>query len=110
MHSNRVSSVSFGYTDDRPLLQNFNFTAKMGKKYLIKGLSSCRKTTAINFPVVRGVKEIYQPLYQKLVDNMVERNTQYPKHKTNPNHLTGSDLRGLVEHRGVEPLASTMRM
>lgn len=54
MHSNRVSSVSFGYTDDRPLLQDFNFTAKMDKKYLIKGLSGCEKTTAINFPVVRG--------------------------------------------------------
>ncbi len=41
-------SVSFGYTDDRPLLQGFNFTAKKGKKYLIKGPSGCGKTTAIN--------------------------------------------------------------
>lgn len=41
-------SVSFRYTDDRPLLQGFNFTAKRGKKYLIKGPSGCGKTTAVN--------------------------------------------------------------
>lgn len=44
----RYDSVSFGYTDDRPLLQDFNFTAEKGKKYLIKGPSGCGKTTAIN--------------------------------------------------------------
>lgn len=40
--------VSFGYTDDRSLLQGFSFTAEKGKKYLIKGSSGCGKTTAIN--------------------------------------------------------------
>ncbi len=40
--------VSFGYTDDRPLLQDFHFTAKKGRKYLIKGPSGCGKTTAVN--------------------------------------------------------------
>lgn len=44
----RYNRVSFGYTDDRPLLQDFNFTAEKGKKYLIKGPSGCGKTTAIN--------------------------------------------------------------
>lgn len=44
----RYNNVSFGYTDDRPLLQDFNFTAEKGKKYLIKGPSGCGKTTAIN--------------------------------------------------------------
>ncbi len=41
-------SVSFGYTDDRPLLQNFSFRAEKGKKYLMKGPSGCGKTTAVN--------------------------------------------------------------
>ncbi len=44
----RYDGVSFGYTDDRPLLQGFTFTAEKGKKYLIKGSSGCGKTTAIN--------------------------------------------------------------
>lgn len=44
----RYDSVSFGYTEDRPLLQNFTFTAEKGKKYLIKGPSGCGKTTAVN--------------------------------------------------------------
>ncbi len=41
-------NVSFGYTEDRPLLQGFSFTAEKGKKYLIKGPSGCGKTTAVN--------------------------------------------------------------
>lgn len=41
-------NVSFGYTDDRPILQGFCFTAEKGKKYLIKGPSGCGKTTAVN--------------------------------------------------------------
>ena len=41
-------NVSFGYTGDRPLLQNFSFTAEMGGKYLIRGASGCGKTTAVN--------------------------------------------------------------
>ncbi len=41
-------NVSFGYTNDRLLLQGFNFTAEKGKKYLIKGPSGCGKTTAVN--------------------------------------------------------------
>lgn len=44
----RYDNVSFGYTDDRPLLQGFTFQAEKGKKYLIKGPSGCGKTTAIN--------------------------------------------------------------
>ena len=40
--------VSFGYTEGRPILKDFNFTAKMGKKYLIRGRSGCGKTTAVN--------------------------------------------------------------
>ena len=44
----RYDNVSFGYTDDRLLLQDFNFTAEKGKKYFIKGPSGCGKTTAIN--------------------------------------------------------------
>ncbi len=41
-------SVTFGYTDDHPLLQGFSFTAEQGKKFLVKGPSGCGKTTAIN--------------------------------------------------------------
>lgn len=44
----RYDSVSFGYTDDRLLLQDFNFRLEKGKKYLIKGPSGCGKTTAVN--------------------------------------------------------------
>lgn len=44
----RYDDVSFSYTDSRPLLQGFTFTAKMGGKYLIKGPSGCGKTTAVN--------------------------------------------------------------
>lgn len=40
--------VSFGYSEDRPLLRDFHFTAEKGKKYLIKGTSGCGKTTAVN--------------------------------------------------------------
>lgn len=44
----RYDGVSFGYTEDRPLLKDFTFTAAKGGKYLIKGPSGCGKTTAIN--------------------------------------------------------------
>ena len=44
----RYDRVSFGYTEDRPLLRDFTFTAEKGKKYLLKGPSGCGKTTAIN--------------------------------------------------------------
>ncbi len=52
-------NVSFGYPNDRLLLQGFNFTAEKGKKYLIKGSSGCGKTTAVNlllryYDVARG--------------------------------------------------------
>lgn len=44
----RYEHVTFGYTADRPLLRRFDFTAEMGKKYLIKGPSGCGKTTAVD--------------------------------------------------------------
>lgn len=44
----RYDNVSFGYTHDRPLLQDFCFTAQRNKKYLLKGPSGCGKTTAVN--------------------------------------------------------------
>lgn len=40
--------VSFAYSDNRPLLLGFSFTAEKGRKYLIKGPSGSGKTTAIN--------------------------------------------------------------
>ncbi len=44
----RYEHVTFGYTAGRPLLRRFDFTAEMGKKYLIKGPSGCGKTTAVD--------------------------------------------------------------
>lgn len=41
-------NVTFGYTEEKPILQNFNFEAQKGKRYLIKGPSGCGKTTAVN--------------------------------------------------------------
>lgn len=41
-------SVTFAYPDEPPVLHDFNFTAGMGRRYLIKGPSGCGKTTAVN--------------------------------------------------------------
>ncbi len=40
--------VTFGYTEDKPILCHFNFEAQKGKRYLMKGPSGCGKTTAVN--------------------------------------------------------------
>lgn len=41
-------NVCFAYPGQRPILNDFSFTAEKGKRYLIKGPSGCGKTTAIN--------------------------------------------------------------
>ena len=41
-------NVTFAYPDQQPILRNFCFEAKKGKRYLIKGPSGCGKTTAVN--------------------------------------------------------------
>ncbi len=41
-------NVTFGYTEDNPILCHFSFEAQKGKRYLIKGPSGCGKTTAVN--------------------------------------------------------------
>lgn len=41
-------NVSFAYEDGEPILKNFDFSAEIGKRYLIKGSSGCGKTTAVN--------------------------------------------------------------
>ena len=40
--------VSFAYQKGVPILQQFNFRAEVGKRYLIQGPSGCGKTTAVN--------------------------------------------------------------
>ena len=42
-------------------------------------------------------------LFNTKYTKKVERNTQYPKQKANPNRLTVSNLRGLVEHNPENP-------
>ena len=44
----RYKNVSFSYSEGRPVLRHFDFTAQKGKRYLIKGPSGCGKTTVIN--------------------------------------------------------------
>lgn len=44
----KYSNVSFAYPDGPVILNNFNFLAKKGKRYLIKGPSGCGKTTIVN--------------------------------------------------------------
>ncbi len=41
-------NVSFSYTPDRPLIENFSFTAKQGQHIAIVGPTGCGKTTLIN--------------------------------------------------------------
>ena len=43
-----VSGVSFSYTPERPLIQNFNLEVKSGMKVAIVGPTGCGKTTLIN--------------------------------------------------------------
>ncbi len=40
--------VSFSYSEDKPLIQSFNFTAKEGQHVAIVGPTGCGKTTLIN--------------------------------------------------------------
>ncbi len=44
----RYRGVSFAYPNEKPVLNNLNFLAKKGGRYLIKGPSGCGKTTAVN--------------------------------------------------------------
>ena len=43
-----ISDVSFSYTEDRKLIENFNFSAKAGQRIAIVGPTGCGKTTLIN--------------------------------------------------------------
>ena len=41
-------NVSFSYSEDKPLIENFNFKAEYGKHVAIVGPTGCGKTTLIN--------------------------------------------------------------
>ena len=43
-----LSDVSFSYTSDKPLIQNFNLNVKPGQRVAIVGPTGCGKTTLIN--------------------------------------------------------------
>ena len=43
-----IDGVSFSYTPERPLIENFNLTVKSGMKVAIVGPTGCGKTTLIN--------------------------------------------------------------
>ena len=44
----KCENVSFSYTKDRPLIENFNLSVKPGQRVAIVGPSGCGKTTLIN--------------------------------------------------------------
>lgn len=43
-----IDHVGFSYTDDKPLIQDFNLNVKSGQKIAIVGHTGCGKTTIIN--------------------------------------------------------------
>lgn len=43
-----LDNVSFSYTEDKPLIQNFNLSVKPGQRVAIVGPTGCGKTTLIN--------------------------------------------------------------
>lgn len=44
----KIEKLSFSYTPEKPLIENFNLTAKPGQKTAIVGPTGCGKTTFIN--------------------------------------------------------------
>ncbi len=44
----KIENLSFSYTPEKPLIENFNLTAKPGQKTAIVGPTGCGKTTFIN--------------------------------------------------------------
>ena len=44
----KFNNVSFSYTPEKPLIQNFNFVARSGQHIAIVGPTGCGKTTLIN--------------------------------------------------------------
>ena len=44
----KCENVSFSYTKDRPLIENFNLSVKPGQRVAIVGPTGCGKTTLIN--------------------------------------------------------------
>ena len=43
-----IENVAFSYTDDKPLIANFNLSVKPGQRIAIVGPTGCGKTTLIN--------------------------------------------------------------
>ncbi len=44
----KIDSVSFSYTEDKPLIENLNLSVKPGQRIAIVGPTGCGKTTLIN--------------------------------------------------------------
>lgn len=43
-----IENLSFGYTKEKPVLNNINYSFELGKKYAIVGASGCGKSTLLN--------------------------------------------------------------
>ena len=44
----RFNNVTFAYSNQAPILRDFNLIIQKGKRYLLKGPSGCGKTTTVN--------------------------------------------------------------
>ncbi|CAK5268227.1 unnamed protein product [Mycena citricolor] len=68
----RFENVTFGYTAERPILNNLSFTVPGGQKVAIVGPSGCGKST-----VLRLLYRFYEPSEGQIyIDDQEIRNTQ----------------------------------